>query len=446
MKKPSHIKICMNAMVGSEENTITRMLESVADYIDYYVVQCNGKDNTRQIIDDFFAQRGIPGFTYEIAWDYPGWNRDHTLQTCLQANHGCDWILRMDADEQLRVEDYFDWSVFEDTSIDSFNVVADPGDSLYYRTWFWNARRPWFFAHDKRHETIHLPEIGEGFQRVSLDRGFRHIITNDGETWFAPMKFLNDALELERDKVVSNLVLEDNYHLWYIAKSYSDAYGNPNQFPFGMDHAREYARRCIFYFNMYLNQIHNYAETGRPSRPDDMGYYAMLLIGNAYEFLGEIDNTIDTFKKAEMFNPRRNEVVYRLAQVYESAGMFKEMLATTSKLVDPVRTNPFPEYSFLIHNSAYFDSNPLPFWMHAKAIKRVAEMDNHTKGTGETLNMLKLRLLKNHPGVEDWILEEFKVPGYEPTQIGQVDQLSNKSSVRSFFNADMLNNAFGFTK
>jgi len=54
MKKPPHIKIVMNAMVGSEEATITRMLESVVDYIDYYVVQCNGSDNTRSIIDNFF--------------------------------------------------------------------------------------------------------------------------------------------------------------------------------------------------------------------------------------------------------------------------------------------------------------------------------------------------------------------------------------------------------
>ena len=86
----------MNAMVGSEEATITRMLLSVADYIDYYVVQCNGSDNTRNIIDNFFTERNIPGFTYETKWEYPGFNRDHTLQTCLKADHGCDWVLRMD--------------------------------------------------------------------------------------------------------------------------------------------------------------------------------------------------------------------------------------------------------------------------------------------------------------------------------------------------------------
>ena len=50
-------KICLNAMVGNEAKTITRMLESVAPYIDYYVIQCNGKeDNTNEIIENFFEK------------------------------------------------------------------------------------------------------------------------------------------------------------------------------------------------------------------------------------------------------------------------------------------------------------------------------------------------------------------------------------------------------
>jgi len=53
-----------------------------------------------------------------------------------------------------------------------------------------------------------------------------------------------------------------------------------------------------------------------------------------------------------------------------------------------------------------------------------------------------LRLLKNHPGVENWILEEFKVVNQEPVQ---TTQIGNPSSVRSFFNADVLNNAIGTT-
>ena len=81
-------KICLNAMVGNEAPTILRMLESVAPYINYYVIQCNGKeDNTKEIIELFFKEKDIPGFTYETDWEYPGFNRNHTLQECLKADH-----------------------------------------------------------------------------------------------------------------------------------------------------------------------------------------------------------------------------------------------------------------------------------------------------------------------------------------------------------------------
>ena len=98
-------KIVMNAMVANEARTITRMLESVYPYIDYWVVQDNGSvDGTQDIIRKFFEEKNIPGFLYETEWKFPGYNRDHALQECLKADHGCDWILRMDADERLEVD------------------------------------------------------------------------------------------------------------------------------------------------------------------------------------------------------------------------------------------------------------------------------------------------------------------------------------------------------
>ena len=48
-------KICLNAMVANESNTILRMLESCYQYIDYWVIQDNGSvDGTQKIIRDFF--------------------------------------------------------------------------------------------------------------------------------------------------------------------------------------------------------------------------------------------------------------------------------------------------------------------------------------------------------------------------------------------------------
>lgn len=364
----------MNSMVGNEAKTITRMLESVAPYIDYYVVQCNGNDETQQIIDKFFEERGIPGFTYQVEWNFPGWNRDHTLQECLKANHGCDWILRMDADETLEVDEDFNWDIFRNTTIQSFNVTAVSSDTRYFRTWMWNARFPWFFQHDKRHETIHLPEIGEDFQRINLPEGFRHRVSQDGETWYVPRKFLRDALELEIDKVVGYKVLEDHYHLWYVAKSYSDCYGNPNELPFGKIHSDEYARRAIWYFERFLEATQGWKKDGdKIIREDEMAYYGLVLMGMAHDFIGNKEKSDECFKNAELFCGDRNEHLLNWALTMEKNGRYDEMSAIIDRMEDPQRVNPFPNRTFLIENRAYHNTSNFLNELRERVNKRMSE-------------------------------------------------------------------------
>jgi glycosyltransferase involved in cell wall biosynthesis len=361
-------------MVKNEAPTILRMLNSVYQYIDYWVIQDNGStDGTQEIINKFFEEKGIPGFLYQIyEWKGHGWNRDHTLQAALKAEHGCDWILRVDADEQLVVDEEFDWSPFNDTSVQSFNIMASAARSRYYRTWIWNASLPWYFAHDLAHETIHLPEVDQNFQRVNLPVGIRHVITNDGMTWHKPMKFLKDALNLELTKVTNNEVLKNPYHLWYIGKSYADCYGNPDDFPFKMYHAKEYARRCIFYFEMHLNHEHNWFASATPSRIDDMSYYAVMLIGNAHAFLGNLEDAEYHYRVANKFSPNRNEALLAAAHFYEKHGMFEKMKEATTEMMKPERKNPFPVSMFLIDDSAYYDTNPNLVQYHQKAVMLAA--------------------------------------------------------------------------
>lgn len=351
------VKICLNAMVGNESNTILRMLESAEPHIDYWVIQCNGNDDTQKTIEEFFKSKNKPGFTYQIEWNFPGWNRDHTLQTCLKADHGCDWILRMDADERLHVDEDFDWSVMEDLNIDSFNLVAQNGELRYFRTWFWNARRPWFFQHDKRHETIHLPEIGENFIRLNMPSGFRHLVSQDGETWAVPRKFVKDALELEMDKVVGNTVLQDPYHLWYIAKSYADCYGNPNELPFGKKHSDEYARRSIWYYERWFETNFRWDISKPIPRTDEMAYFALIIMGQAYEFMGEVELGINYIYKAGGFAPNRNEHLIYLNFILEKLGRFEEIIGNIDFMIQPSRTNPFPNSSFLIEDRAYYNTS-----------------------------------------------------------------------------------------
>lgn len=369
MKK--ECKICMNAMVGNEELVIERMLNSCYKYIDYYVIQCNGSDNTQKIIEDFFLSKNIPGFVYKHEWDYPGINRDHTLQRALEADHDCDWILRMDADEQLEVDEDFDWTPLNDTSVQSYNMTATGSGAIYFRTWIWNTKYPWKFKHDKRHECILLNGT-EDFQRLPLPKGFRHIITNDGTTWVNPTKFFTDAIELENQHVSKGTMLEDLYHFWYIGKSYFDSIGRDSTiFPLGEAHNRECARRAIFYFTEYMKYRFKYHEVDSISQIDEWGYYTLYCMGEAYRRCEEYEKAIECYVEAEDFCPRRNEHIVGLSEVYRNIGDYEMMKTQTDRLVDPNRKLPFPDYSFILHTNFYIDAGEYGKLLHKIACENL---------------------------------------------------------------------------
>lgn len=349
--KMKKTKICLNMMVGNESHIIHRVLESCYKYIDYWIIQCNGTDNTQELVEEFFKDKNIPGHCYNVEWQYPGWNSDNLVQECYKTNHECDWLFRIDADEELQVDDDFNWSVLEDTSIQSWNVVATTGGSSWLRTRLWNAKLPWRFKHDKRHECIILPGCGpteEEFQRELLDKGFRQLIRSEGDTYSNPTKFVTDALELENQHVSQNTLLKDSYHFFYIGKSYSDCYGS-SDLPLGYEHQKEYARRCIFYFKEFIKYFYN-------GNHDEMIYYAQYLIATAHRFCGEYEDAISEYRKCDLYCPIRNEHLCGLVETFSEVGDYESAYGFVLELVKPERKNPFPNLAFLIHNEAYYDT------------------------------------------------------------------------------------------
>lgn len=309
------VKIVLNAMVKNEAAVIERMLESAYKHIDYWVIQDNGStDGTQDIIKNFFESKNIPGILYYEPWQYPGYNRNHTLQHCLAADHGCDYILRMDADEILEVDDDFDWDVIKNH--DAWNMVARSGNYDYYRMWLWKAGLPWYFADDKRHETIHMKNDAPYSVGMLSDK-FRHVLLPGGITWENPYKFFIDALELE-NQVVTKQNCTDLYHLFYIGKSYNDTV-NVETFPFKTEHAKEIVRRATFYFEQYIKKhFPNYPNINLfKSQPKaEYVYYGLYLIGNMNETVGNIDTAVEYWKKAFNFDPIRNEAIVRLCDHY----------------------------------------------------------------------------------------------------------------------------------
>ena len=376
-KMNKQCKIVMTTMFQNEATTIGRMLESCYRYIDYYVIQNNGStDGTEKIVEEFFADKNIPGMVYNVeeGWVGFGWNRDHLLQKTQSIDHGCDWILKMDCDEILEVDDDFDWSILDNKEVQAWHIPVVQGTAIYQRAWMWNAKLPWRFNHDPCHETIYctLEGVGEAFERVDLPKSFRHIGFKEGQSWGVPTKFMSHALILEEKMMRENTFLTDLYHFWYIGKSYFDAFGS-NSFPLGDSQKREYGRRCIYYLEQYLNQIHDFENTKTAKFIDEMSYMTVLFVGQVYGYLGDDEKEIEYYKIAESFAPERNDHLISLTYKYSKLKDYKNMLACTTIMMRPERTNPYPKYSNFIDTSMYHDSGTQVQELHSIALQNTEE-------------------------------------------------------------------------
>jgi tetratricopeptide (TPR) repeat protein len=397
-KKGNSIRsnICMISMFKNEAKGIRRMLESVWKHIDFYVFQDNGStDGTPDIVREFFADKNIPGFIYEVeeGWVGFGWNRDHLLQTTLHTDHGCDWIMKMDCDEYLEVDDDFDWYPFFTSDKQGFNVTSMAPGCIYFRTWIWDASLPWKFKHDVAHECIYIDDgvTGENYSTQDLPRGFRMIGTSDGESYTVRTKYISDALKLEEKMIREETMLTDLYHFWYIAKSYHDCYGG-DFYPFEKSHSEEFARRAIYYYQHYIDYV-------KQDGFHEMTYFSKFSIGDLYKYLGEFDKAIEYYNDSEKHCHVRNEHIVRLAFIYNELGQYDKMLEQTTRLMQEDRKLPFPNVCFLLDTNIYHDSGSVPKQLHEVALSKIKEKKNNI-----TINSFNINV-NQKPRL--WVVDNF---------------------------------------
>lgn len=312
------VKIVYNGMFKNEAGIILKMLESVYKHIDYYVIQDNGStDGTPDIIKKFFEEKKIPGFVYFEPWVNFGYNRNHALQKCIEAPHGCEYILRVDADEILEVSEDFDWSILRQK--DAWNIYCDYNGWSVYRMWLWSTKLPWEFTEFSRHETIQL-KTEKSWTTGTLPNTFKHVFKGGGATWSNPYKYAIDGLELEKDQLMFFLKKKklDSYHYYYIAKSYVYHFGEGDvglEYPFN-DYLAEVARRTIWFFDRWLEKF-------CPESLKD-GYRANdWWVSNAFNYssrmhlyLKEEDKFIAKALKSYTLYPTRSDSMFRLIKYY----------------------------------------------------------------------------------------------------------------------------------
>ncbi len=321
-KKQNKAKIVFWTHIQDEAEIIERMLDSIVDYVDYIVLVDNGSvDGTQDIVRKYFNKIDVPASLYENpnGWTNPGVNRQQAWDYLMSVDHGCDWVLRVDADEVLVVEDDFDWSHFE-RDVDSLDNIFKSGDYCLPRTWIWNLNKKWRWRDDEAHEEIVLadvePELEESYSRFLLPFSFRHEARGGGASWDDPTKYVKDVLKLELQTLKrlteGSNVEHEKYYLYYLCRSFNYACLNLDSewaykwLPYGKDDVKQFLKKGIYYYEKYIQHfVHG---------PDWIIYY---LKSEIHEGLHEYDEVIRCLITSHHARPDKSEPVYDLYQLYK---------------------------------------------------------------------------------------------------------------------------------
>lgn len=195
-------------IVKNETPVIRRCLESVKPWIDHWVIVDTGSsDGTQSCVVD--AMEGVSGSLHERPWKDFSHNRNEALKL---ARPHADYVLFIDADEQLQLPHGFEWP---ELSADGYMFRCLLNSWRYYRNslistrldWHWEGVIHEFLTCPQQHQWKNLqgPEI-----LVSRD-GAR---ARDSSTYLKDIEVLKTALKREPAHARYN---------FYLAQSYRDA-------------------------------------------------------------------------------------------------------------------------------------------------------------------------------------------------------------------------------
>lgn len=349
-------RIGCTVMFKNEATVIRRMLDSTLGYFDYYVMQDNGStDGTADIARAFLEENNLRGYVYEVeeGWVGFGWNRDHVLQKFLSdPEHGCQWVTKMDCDEILIVEDYYNKKQFlQDHTADAYMLkcyTTEDKKQFYYRTWLWAVDRDWHFHNDPCHETIY---IEKRHYNESIFPGLCHFGYSEGESYLMPTKYVSDALILEEKMIRENSFFTDPYHFWYIGKSYYDGSGC-SSLPLGEEHRKTLANRGIWYFTKFIESWH------------EKGWDTVELAFWACVFLADLEYTYNSnwkeaakyYMQAANYCHDRNENWLSLALMARDIKNKYYLEKALSYILDPDRK--YKDYYLVyVDSRPYLESN-----------------------------------------------------------------------------------------
>ena len=214
--------ICLTMIVKNEAKVIERCIESVKDYINYWVIVDTGStDGTQKLIIETMDKYGITGELHDRPWVDFGHNRTENLNL---AKGKSDYRLIIDADDVLFVEG--DENPFENLSADSYKIKLRLGSLAYYRTQVIRGDQDWKYV-GVLHEYLSGPtdvELTDDFLPESIE--MHASVSGHNRDIKGKDKYYNDALIFEKAILTTPkedlpIDLERRY-VFYMAQSYRD--------------------------------------------------------------------------------------------------------------------------------------------------------------------------------------------------------------------------------
>ncbi|WP_437827984.1 glycosyltransferase [Niallia taxi] len=340
----TNITLCM--IVKNESRIIERCLQSAAPIIDSLSICDTGStDDTVQIIENWASVNGKNCTVHHTPFQNFGYNRTLSVKLAQQTYPDCDYILLLDADMILQVEEGF---TKKELSADQYLLMQMNNALKYWNTRLISARRQWEsvgVTHEyweMRRDATNIIEIGKLTSLYILDK-------EDGGS---------KQDKFERDKRLLEAAINNNEndkhlkrrYIFYLAQTYYD-------------------------LQEWDNAIAAYQKRIKEGGWEEEIYYSMLKIGLAYEQLSmyfPAGEKADRFialallhlQRAWEFRPSRGEPIYHLARIhrenknYRIAYLYAAEGKTISFPVNDLLFVDFPVHDYLfdyeIAISAYY--------------------------------------------------------------------------------------------
>lgn len=158
-------KIILNCIVKNEEKVIERMLNSVINIIDYFIIIDTGStDNTIKIIMDFFSKYNIKGLIKKSVFENFEKNRNEALNLCYSNKDVGNYILLLDADMILETNKFCKDYLTEDC----YTIVQEDETFSYRNTRIIKNNSKYYYKGYTHEVLITPPASNLDYQRIRI--------------------------------------------------------------------------------------------------------------------------------------------------------------------------------------------------------------------------------------------------------------------------------------